>query len=76
MDSNWIEFIDKLKYLDLGLDACELGLRHRPELDYGGHPRYIPTGAVIDYLRGGEQHPLEEIGVDDLGTDLFETEPT
>ncbi|MCJ1390065.1 hypothetical protein MMC18_002923 [Xylographa bjoerkii] len=72
MDSNWIEFIDKLKYLDLGLDACELGLRHRPELDYG-HPRYIPTGAVIDYLKGGEQHPLEEIGVDDLGTDVFET---
>ncbi|MCJ1473099.1 hypothetical protein MMC13_001749 [Lambiella insularis] len=72
MDGSWIEFIDKLKILDLELDACELGLRHRPELDYG-HPRYVPTGAVIQYLQGGEQHPLEEISVDDLGPDISES---
>lgn len=66
MDGTWIAFIDKLKEMDLQLEACELGLRHRPELDYG-HPRYIPTGAVIEYLNGGGQHPLEDITVDDLG---------
>lgn len=66
MDGTWITFIDKLKEMGLQLEACKLGLRYRPELDYG-HPRYIPTGAVIDYLNGGGQHPLEDITVDDLG---------
>ncbi|MCJ1244510.1 hypothetical protein MMC30_001708 [Trapelia coarctata] len=66
MDGTWVAFVDKLKEMDLNLETCELGLRHRPELDYG-HPRYIPTGAVTDYLNGGGQHPLEDITVDDLG---------
>jgi len=68
MDGTWIEFIDTLKAMNLQLEACELGLRYRPELEYG-HPRYIPPGAVIDYLNGGEQHPLEDITVDDLSLD-------
>jgi len=65
MDGNWIAFIDKLKEMNLQLETCELGLRHRPELDYG-HQRYIPAGAVVEYLNGGGQHPLEDITVDDL----------
>lgn len=65
MDGTWITFIDKLKEMNLQLGTCELGLRHRPELDYG-HPRYIPTGAVVEYLNGGGQHPLEDVTADDL----------
>jgi hypothetical protein len=65
MDGTWIAFIDKLKEMNLQLETCKLGLRHRAELDHG-HPRYIPTGAVIDYLNGGGPHPLEDITVDDL----------
>ena len=65
MDGTWTFFLDNLKTMDIQLELCELGLRYPPEVHFS-HARYVPSSAVLDYLKGGDQNPLEDITADDL----------
>ena len=68
VDNTWTFFLDSLKAMDLQLESCELGLRYPPELHFS-HARYVPSSAVLDYLKGSGQNPLEDITPEDLTVD-------